>query len=87
MQKVISKKDFFKLMQNAVFKKTMDNVIKLRYIKLVRPTGRTNYLVLELNYYTKKLFSDNLLAIEMKRIEILMKKPVYFSLSILESIK
>ena len=87
MQKVISKKDFFKLMQNAVFKKTMDNVMKLRYIKLVRPTGRTNYLVLELNYYTKKLFSDNLLAIEMKRIEILMKKPVYFSLSILESIK
>ena len=74
-------------MQNAVFKKAMDNVIKLRYIKLVRPTGRTNYLVLELNYYTKKLFSDNLLAIEMKRIEILMKKPVYFSLSILESIK
>ena len=39
------------------------------------------------NYHTTKNFSDNLLAIEMKRAHILMKKPVYLGLSILENIK
>ena len=39
------------------------------------------------NYHTIKNFSDNLLAIEMKRTHILMKKPVYLGLLILENIK
>ena len=38
----------------------------------------------EPNYHTAKFFTENLLAIEMRKIQILMNKPVYFGLSILE---
>ena len=71
-------KDSFNLMNNAAFGKTMENVRKYRDIKLV-----SNYLVWEPNYQTTKLFADCLLATEMKP-QILMKKPVYLGLSILE---
>ena len=59
-------KDFFKLMNNAVFEKTIENVRKNRDIKLVRTERRTNYLVSEPNDHTTKFFTKNLLAIEMK---------------------
>ena len=49
-------KDFFKLMNNAVFKKTKENVRKHRDIKLVATEKRRNYLVSELNYHIKKFF-------------------------------
>ena len=65
--KMTLKKDFFKLMNNAVFGKTMQNVRKCRDIKLVTTNKRRNYLVSEPNYHTKKWFSKDLLAIEMKK--------------------
>ena len=77
-------KDFFKLMNNAVFAKSMENVKKHRDIKLVTTERRTNYLESEPNFNTTKFFPENLLAIEMKKTEILMNKPVYLELSILE---
>ena len=76
-------KDFFKLMSNSVFGKTMENVRKHRDIKLVTTDKRRNKLVSELNYHTTKYFSVNLLAIEMKTIKVKTNKPVYLSLSIL----
>ena len=60
-------KDFFKLMNNAVFGKTMENVRKHRYIKLVTTNKRRNQLVSEPNYHSTKWFSENLLASEMKK--------------------
>ena len=57
---------FFKLMNNSVFGKTMENVRKHRDIKLVTTEGRRNYLVPEPNYHTTKFFTENLLVIEMK---------------------
>ena len=45
----------------------MQNVRKHRYIKLVTAERRRNYLVSEPNYHTTKLFTENLLAIEMKK--------------------
>ena len=60
-------KDFFKLMSNVVFGKTTENVRKHRDIKLVTTEARRNYLVSEPNYHTTKCFSENLLAIEMKK--------------------
>ena len=78
---------FDKLMYNAVFGKTVENVRKHREIKLVTTERRRNYLVSEPNYHTTKFFTEHLLAMEMKKTEILMNKPVYLGLSILELIK
>ena len=71
-------------MNNSVFGKTMGNVRKHRYIKLVTTDKRRNQLVSEPNYHTTKSFSENLLAIEMKKTKVKMIKPVYLGLSILE---
>ena len=76
-------KDFFKLMNNAVFGKTMENVRKHRDIKLVTTDKRRNQLASEPNYHTTKYFSENLLAIEMKKTKVNMNKPVYLGMSIL----
>ena len=62
-------------MNNAVFGKTMENVRKLRNrnvrnvrdIKLVTTERRRDYLVSQPNYHTSKFFTENLLAIEMKK--------------------
>ena len=80
-------KDFFKLMNNAVFGKTMENVRKHRDINLVTTDKRRNQLVPEPNYYTTKWFSENLLATEMKKTKVKMNKSVYLGLSILEICK
>ena len=77
-------KDFFKLMNNAVFGKTMENVRKHRNIKLVRTDYKRNKLVSEPNYHTMKLISDNLAIIEMRKVKVKMNKPIYLGLSILE---
>ena len=77
-------KDFFKLMNNSVFRKTMENVRKHRDIKLVTTDERRNKLVSEPNYHTTKYFSENLLAIEMRKTKILMNKPVYLGQAILD---
>ena len=58
-------KDFFKLMSNVVFGKTLENMRKHRDIKLVAKEIRRNYLVSEPNYHTTKCFTENLLAIEI----------------------
>ena len=77
-------KDFYKLMNNAVFGKTMENVRKHRDIKLVTTDKRRNQLVAEPNYHTAKWFSENLLATEMKKTKVKMNRPVYLGSSILE---
>ena len=77
-------KDFFKLMNYAVFGKTMENVRKNKNIKLVTTFSRRNYLVSEPNYHTTKFFTYCLLAIQMRKTQILMYKPVYLGLSILD---
>ena len=77
-------KDFFKLMNNSVFGKTMENVRNHRDIKLVTTDERRNKLVSEPNYHTTKYFSENLLAIEMRKTKIKMNKPVYLGQAILD---
>ena len=71
-------------MNNLVFRKTVENVRKHRDIKFIKTNKRRSCLVSEPNYHATKCFSENLLAIEMKKINIEMNKPVYLSLSILE---
>ena len=62
----------------------MKNVRKYRDIKLVTTERRRNYLVLEPNYHTAKFFAENLLAMPMKKDQVLMNKPVNLKLSILD---
>ena len=77
-------KDFFKPRNNAVFGKTMENVRKYRNVKLVTTERKRNYLVSESNYHTTKTFTENVLAMEMRKIQILMNKAVYLGLSALD---
>ena len=71
-------------MINAAFSNTVDNVGKHRDIKLVRTKRRRNYLISDPSYYTKKFFTENVLAIEMKKTQKIMNKPVYLDLLILD---
>ena len=71
------RKDFFKLMNNYVFGRTMENVRKHRDIKLLSTQRRRDKLASEPNYDTSKRFSENLLTIEMKKTSVKMNKPVY----------
>ena len=70
-------KDIFKLMNDSVFGKTMENVRKYKDIKLVKTERRKNYLVSEPNYYSTKFFSESLMLIEMKKTQVITNKPVY----------
>ena len=76
-------KDFFKLMNDAVPGKAIENVRKHGDIELVTIDKRTSQLALETNYHTSIYFSKNFLAIEMKKTKVKMNKPVYLRFSIL----
>ena len=71
-------------MNNSLFGKTMENVKKHQDIKLVTTDKRRYQLLSGPNYHTTKWFSENLLAIEMKKTKEKMNKSVYLGLSILE---
>ena len=77
-------KDFFKLTNNAVFGKTMENIRKHRDIKLVKTDKKRNKLVSEPNFHTMKLIDNNLAIIEMRKVKVKMNKPIYLGLSILD---
>ena len=62
----------------------MENVRKHRDIKLITTYKSRNQLVSEPNYHTTKWFSEDLLAIEMKKIKVKMNRPMFLGLSILD---
>ena len=77
-------KDIYKLMNNAVFGKTMENIRKHRDIKLVTTDKERSKLVSEPNYHNINLISEDLSIIEMKKTKIKINKPIYLGLSILD---
>ena len=79
-------KNLFNLINNSAFGKTMENVRKHRDIKLVTTEKGRNYLVPEPNYHTTKFSIENLLAIKIRKTQILMNKLVYLGLSIFDLI-
>ena len=76
--------DFFKLMNDSVFGKTMGNVRNHRDIKLVTSDKRRKRLVSEPNYHSHKKISKHLMAMEMKQTRVKMTKPLYLGMSIFD---
>ena len=77
-------KDFFKLMNNSVFGKTMENVRNHRDIKLVTSDKRRSILASEPNYHSSKRISKDLMIMEMRKVEVKMNKPIYLGQAILD---
>ena len=80
-------KDFFKLMNNCVFGKMIENVRKRREIELIVTEERRKKLVSEPNFASCTTFSDHLVAIEMRRTNVLMDKPIMVGQAILDKSK
>ena len=76
--------DFFKLMNNAVFGKTMENVRTHRDIKIVTTSKRRSIFASEPNYHSTKYISKDLLIMEMNKVEVKMNKPIYLDQAILD---
>ena len=77
-------KDFFKLMNNSVFGKTMENIRKHRNIKLVTTEEKYLRTVMRPNFKSGVLFGENLMGCEMGKIKVVMNKPVYLGQAILD---
>ena len=77
-------KNFFKLMNNSVFGKTMENVRRHKNIKLACSERKRKFYASKVNYRNTIRFSDKLLAMDMRRVKVEMNKPVYLGLCILD---
>ena len=80
-------KNFFKLMNNAVFGKMIENVTKRRATKLVVTEQRRKKLVSEPNYKSCVAFSEHWLATEMRKTRIYMDKPIMVGQATLDKSK
>ena len=78
-------KDFYKLMNNSVFGKTMENIRNRVNVKLVNTKERLRKLVAKPNLRSPpKIFSENLVSVHLKKTSLLMNKPVYLGMCILD---
>ena len=77
-------KDFFKLMNNSVFGKTMENIRNRVNIKLVNTGEQFKKLTAKPNYESRKIFNENLVSVHMKNTSLTMNKPVYLGMCILD---
>ena len=77
-------KGFYKLMNNAVYRKTMENVRNHRNIKLVTTNFKRKPLVSKPNYHTCKRFSKDLMEIKLKKTKVYMNKLIYVGQSVLD---
>ena len=78
-------KDFYKLMNNAVFGKTMENIRNRVNVKLVNTEERLKKLTAKPNLKSSpKIFSENLASVHLKKTSLTMNKPVYLSMCILD---
>ena len=71
-------------MNNSVFGKTMENVKNHRNVKLVTSAKRRSIYASEPNYHSTKYISEDLLIMEMKKVEGKVNKPIYLGQAILD---
>ncbi|XP_031359107.1 uncharacterized protein LOC116182706 [Photinus pyralis] len=83
-------KNLFKLMNNAVFGKTMENVRKRVNIKLLTQWkgryGAESYIA-KPEFKSCAIFNENLVAVELNKLEIYLNKPIYVGQAILDLAK
>ena len=77
-------KDFYKLMNNSVFGKTMENVRNRVNVKLVTNKKALNKLVKKANFKRVNEFHENLVAVHMEKTTVKLNKPIYLGMSILD---
>ena len=77
-------KDFFKLMNNSVFGKTMENLRKRSNVKLVTDEREMVKLASRPTYLSHKIFHENLVTVNTKPVKIKLDKPSYVGMSILD---
>jgi hypothetical protein len=80
-------KDFFKLMNNSVFGKTMENLRKRQRVSIVQPiTNPKKYkkLTSDPSFKSRKIFSENLVAIHRRKTEVHLNRPTYIGMCVLD---
>ena len=77
-------KDFFKLMNNSVFGKTIENIRKRQNIKIIHDRKIAVKLSSRPNFERCIIFDKNLIALHMKNTKVFFNKPVYVGQAILD---
>ncbi|KAG8238905.1 hypothetical protein J437_LFUL017477 [Ladona fulva] len=77
-------KDFYKLMNNAVFDKTMENVRKRMNLELVTSEKRLEKLINKTTFLDRTIFNESLVAVHLRKVTIKMNKPIYIGFCILD---
>ena len=77
-------KDFFKLMNNSVYGKTLEDIRNRVDVKLVSDREKARKLVSKINFKRFNIFSENLVGIHMKKTSLFFNKPIYLGMSILD---
>jgi hypothetical protein len=77
-------KDFFKLMNNSVFGKTMENIENRVDVRLVTDRDQAIKLAAKPNYDSRTIFDENLIAVHMKKTKLKYDKPIYLGMCILD---
>ena len=77
-------KDFFKLMNNSVFGKTIENIRKRQNVFVIDNRKKASKLTCRPNFDRLTIFDENLIAVHMKKTEVYFNKPVYVGQAILD---
>ena len=77
-------RDFFKLMNNIVFGKTIENIRKRQNVKLVDDRKKALKLTSKPNFDRAAIFDESLVAIHMKKTEVYFNKPIFVGQAILD---